>query len=167
MAVGSRGDGGELWFVSLTDGNRGNVASLPRMTEVPAIAEALVFARARAMTVRSLHVPRCLLGADHGHAYDPGADRVKVVTPEATFELRDSRLAGRIHVPACEGCPFEQVCWACARLPEVYGDAEIATARGQAATLRPRRLRPRLRSKTPATAARCSQKLPLRGDKGG
>ena len=132
----------DLWFVSLTDGNRGNVASLPRMTEaVPAIAEALVFARARAMTVRSLHVQRCLLGADHGHAYDPGADRVKVVTPEATFELRDSRLAGRIHVPACEGCPFEQVCPGVRPdYLEVYGDAEIATARGQAATLRPRRL---------------------------
>jgi molybdenum cofactor biosynthesis enzyme MoaA len=132
----------DLWFVSLTDGNRDNVGSLPRMTDaVPAISRALAFARARAMTVRSLHVPRCLLGADHVHAYDPGAERVLVVTPEATFELKDSRLAGRIHVPACEGCPFEQVCPGVRPdYLEVYGDSEVAAARGLAATLRPRRL---------------------------
>ncbi len=132
----------DLWFVSLTDGNRDNVGSLPRMTDaVPAMAEAFGFARAHGMTVRSLHVPRCLLGADHVHAYDPGADRVLVVTPEATFELKDSRLAGRIHVPACGGCPFEQVCPGVRPdYLEVYGDSEVAAARGRAATVRPRRL---------------------------
>jgi cyclic pyranopterin phosphate synthase len=93
------------------------------------------------MTLRSLHVPRCLLGEDHAHAYDPGAERVRVVTPEASFELRDSRLAGRVHVPACGGCPFEQVCPGVRPdYLEVYGDGEIATARGQAPTVRPRRL---------------------------
>ncbi len=132
----------DLWFVSLTDGNRDNVGSLPRMTDaVPAMAEAFGFARAHGMTVRSLHVPRCLLGADRVHAYDPGADRVLVVTPEATFELKDSRLAGRIHVPACGGCPFEQVCPGVRPdYLEVYGDSEVAAARGRAATVRPRRL---------------------------
>lgn len=132
----------DLWFVSLTDGNRDNVGSLPRMTEaMPAISRALTYARAHGMTVRSLHVPRCLLGPDHVHAYDPGADRVQVVTPEATFELKDSRLAGRIHVPACGGCPFEQVCPGVRPdYLEVYGDAEVAAARGQAPTMRPRRL---------------------------
>lgn len=132
----------DLWFVSLTDGNREHVASLPRMSAaVPVMAAAFGFARARGMTLRSLHVPRCLLGDDHGHAFDPGADRVRVVTPEASFELRDSRLAGRLHVPACAGCPFEQVCPGVRPdYLEVYGDAEIAAARGQAPTARPTRL---------------------------
>jgi hypothetical protein len=64
----------DLWFVSLTDHNADNVGSLPRMTDVvPVMAEAFAFARAHAMTLRSLHVPRCLLGDDHPHAFDPGA----------------------------------------------------------------------------------------------
>lgn len=128
----------DLWFVSLTDGNADNPASMPRMTEVvPTMAQAFAFARAHGMQVRSLHVPRCLLGEDHVHAHDPGAARVRVVTPDATFELRRSRLTGQLHVPACEGCQWQERC------PGVredylrrYGDAEIAAARGQAATRR-------------------------------
>lgn len=128
----------DLWFVSLTDANAAHPASMPRMTEVvPVMAEGFAFARARGMTVRSLHVPRCLLGPDHPHAHDPGAGRVRVVTPDATFELRQSRLTGQLHAPACDGCSFRERC------PGVredylrrYGDAEIAAARGQAATRR-------------------------------
>jgi MoaA/NifB/PqqE/SkfB family radical SAM enzyme len=128
----------DLWFVSLTDGNAGNPVSMPRMTEVvPVMAEGFAFARAHGMQVRSLHVPRCLLGDDHPHSHDPGAGRVRVVTPDATFELRHSRLTGQLHVPACAGCAWEASC------PGVredylqrYGDAEIAAARGQAATRR-------------------------------
>ena len=122
-----------LWFVSLTDYNRDNVASMPRMTDVvPFMRRAFVVARELGMDVRSLHVPRCLLGDDADRAWDPGADRVRVVTPEATFELRDSKLAGQMHVPACEGCAYRDAC------PGVrpdyvgrWGDAEIARARGQ------------------------------------
>ena len=132
----------DLWYVSLTDGNRENVGSLPRMSAaMPSVAAALAEARARGITARSLHVPRCLLGADHGHAYDPGAERVRVVTPDATFDLADSRLAGRVHVPACVGCDHRAICPGVRPdYLEVYGDAEIAAARGQAATLRPTRL---------------------------
>lgn len=127
----------DLWYVSLTDGNRDNLASLPRITEVtPVLAEALAEARGAGMTVRSLHIPRCLLGDDRGHAFDPGADRVMVVTPEATFELRDSRLAGHAHVPACEGCEHRAICPGIRPdYLEVHGDAEIAAARGQAPTI--------------------------------
>jgi cyclic pyranopterin phosphate synthase len=120
-----------LWFVSLTDGNRDNVASMPRMTEVvPVMRESFAWARAHDFELRSLHVPRCLLGADAPHALDPGADRVRVVTPDDTFELRDSRLAGHAFVPACDGCPHRSIC------PGIrpdylarYGDSEFAAAR--------------------------------------
>jgi len=122
-----------LWFVSLTDGNRDNLASMPRMVDVvPYVHTALAFAREAQMDVRSLHIPRCLLGDDHVHAWDPGSARVRVVTPEATFELANSKLAGSVYVPACDGCTFRAIC------PGVrtdyiarYGDAEIAAARGQ------------------------------------
>lgn len=121
----------DLWFVSLTDANRDNLASLPRMTEAaPHLAAALAAARALGVEARSLHVPRCLLGPDAGHAWDPGSMRVRVVTPDATFDLADSRLAGRVHVPACQGCPHREAC------PGVrpdylarFGDAELAAAR--------------------------------------
>lgn len=102
----------DFWYVSLTDGNAENVASLPRMSDaVPLVRQALAVAREEGVSARSLHVPRCLLGADAVHAYDPGADRVKVVTPDSTFELDRSKLAGTVHVPACElGCAFRAIC---------------------------------------------------------
>jgi hypothetical protein len=130
-----------LWFVSLTDGNRDQLASLPKMTEaMPFVHEALAFARVRGLDVRSLHIPRCLLGEDAAHAYDPGADRVRVVTPDARFELRDSRLAGQVHVAACEGCDHRALCPGVRPdYLEVYGDAEIAAARGQPPRLSPTR----------------------------
>ena len=102
----------DLYYVSLTDENRDNVESLPRMSDaVPLIREALAVARERGIEARAAYVPRCLLGEDAAHAYDPGADRVKVVTPDATFELHDSKLAGRVHPPACErGCAHRAIC---------------------------------------------------------
>lgn len=131
-----------LWFVSLTDHNRDNVASLPHMVEVvPAMREAFAFARAHDMDVRSLHVPRCLLGEDHGHAWDPAAEGVRVVSPDATFDLRGSRLTGQRHVPACEGCRFESICPGIrADYLDHRGDAEFAAARGRTPTLAPRGL---------------------------
>jgi cyclic pyranopterin phosphate synthase len=121
----------DFGFVSLTDGNQDNLASLPRMSEAaPHLAAALAAARALGLEARSLHVPRCLLGPDAPHAWDPGSTRVRVVTPEQTFDLADSRLFGRVHVPACQGCPHRAIC------PGVrpdylarFGDGEITAAR--------------------------------------
>lgn len=127
----------DLWFVSLTDHNRDNVGSMPRMTEVlPSIAAGIAVAAPLGMRVRSLHIPRCLLAAAGGLepiAWDPAADGVRVVSPDASFDLRDSRLTPDTRVPACAGCRFE------ARCPGIrrdylarYGDTEFAAARGQA-----------------------------------
>ncbi|MGB1274357.1 MAG: radical SAM protein [Nannocystaceae bacterium] len=132
----------DLWFVSLSDANRTNYESMPRMTEVmPAVHEGLAAARSAGITVRSLHIPRCLMADDHVHVHDPGAARVMVVTPEAAFELKDSKLTGQRHVPACVECSFEDVC------PGIrpdyldhYGDAEFAQARGSSPTIPARRL---------------------------
>lgn len=126
-----------VWYVSLTDGNASNVASLPAMSEaVPFMREAFARARTHGIDIKSLHVPRCLLGEDWQHAWDPGTQRVMVVTPDASFELKDSRLAGQQQVAACGGCSFEELC------PGVrpdylarFGDREIAAARGQSPTI--------------------------------
>lgn len=125
-----------LWFVSLTDGNAQNVASMPRMTDVvPAMREAFAYGRANGIEVRSLHVPRCLLGADAAHAWDPGADRVMVVTPEATFELKHSKLAGARHVPACDGCRWRELCPGVRPdYLERYGGTELVAVRADAST---------------------------------
>ncbi|MGE0789844.1 MAG: radical SAM protein [Sandaracinaceae bacterium] len=132
----------DLWFVSLTDNNRDNFDSMPRMTEVvPEIARAMGVAERLGLTVRSLHVPRCLLGAHAAIAYDPAAQRVRVVSPDAEFELSESRLTPQVHVPACDGCPDRPRCRGLRRdYLARYGDAEIAAARGVAPS-RPAALR--------------------------
>jgi len=134
----------DLWYVSLTDGNADNLESLPGMRDVvPVLAAAFGFARAQAITLRSLHVPRCLLGPDHPHAFDPGAARVRVLTPDACFDLRDSRIAGQVQVPACRGCEFAACCPGLR--PDylaVFGDEEVAAARGQAPSMPARRRLP-------------------------
>jgi len=134
----------DLWFVSLTDGNRDNVASMPPMTDVvPFMARAFELADERSLELRSLHVPRCLLGAHADRAFDPAAERVMVVTPDDAFELSDSKLTPQVHVPACEGCADRGRCRGVR--PDylaVYGDREIARARGCAPSLSPRRRLP-------------------------
>ncbi len=132
----------DLWFVSLTDGNRDNLASMPRMTDtLGAIESAAERAEARGVTVRSLHIPRCLLGGRAGLAFDPAADRVRVVSPDAEFELSESRLTPQVHVPACEGCPDRGACRGLRRdYLERFGDAEVAEARGRAPSVAPTRL---------------------------
>lgn len=131
-----------LWYVSLTDGNRDNLASLPRITEaLPAMSEAFERAAAVGLDLRSLHVPRCLLGPHADRAHDPGARRVRVISPEATFDLKDAPLTPGQHVAACRGCEHEAYCPGVRRdYLEVFGDAEIAAARGVAPSLRPTRL---------------------------
>ncbi|EYF00762.1 radical SAM protein [Chondromyces apiculatus] len=94
-----------LWLVSLTDQNQGNVAQLPRITEVAAeVRGACEDARAGGYEVWSLHLPRCFLPGYEAHVRHPGDDLVTVVTPDEVFDLKDSRLAGGVKPEGCVGC---------------------------------------------------------------
>jgi cyclic pyranopterin phosphate synthase len=131
----------DLWFVSLTDGNRDNVASMPRLSEVvPFMARAFDEAREQGMRVRSLHVPRCLLGVHAEHAHDPATGGVRVVTPDDVFELEASKITPRVKVPACDACPERGRCRGLRPdYLERYGDEEVARARGLEPSIPPRR----------------------------
>jgi cyclic pyranopterin phosphate synthase len=101
-----------LWLVSLTDNNRDNTESLPRITEMlPAMRECLDYARANDIEMFSLHVPRCFLGGYEEHVYHPGfGEDVRVVTPDAVFQLSQSRLSGQRKTDRCEGCTWFARC---------------------------------------------------------
>jgi cyclic pyranopterin phosphate synthase len=126
----------DLWYVSLTDANAEHPESLPAMSAaMPHVRAALARARARQMTARSLHIPRCLLGDDAAHAWDPARQGVRVLTPDAVFDLALSKLTPQRFVPACEGCPERSVCSGLrADYLEHFGDGEIASVRGQTAS---------------------------------
>ncbi len=117
----------DLWFVSLTDHNATNLASMPKMSDaVPAIAAARDVAAEHAITLRSLHIPRCILGQHHDLAWDPGAARVKVVSPDATFNLADSPITPQLQVDACNDCRFKSRCPGLRRdYLARYGDGEV------------------------------------------
>lgn len=121
----------DLWYVSLTDNNRDNVASLPSFSDaVPNMRRAFARARERGMDLRSLHVPHCQLGDDVDRAFEPARERVRVVTPDSTFDLSESRLTPNTHVPACEGCARRDICSGVR--PDylaIFGDVEIVRAR--------------------------------------
>ena len=100
-----------LWLVSLTDANADNVASLPRMSDAaPELEACFDAARRDGYEVVSLHVPRCLLPRHLDHVHHPGDERVRVVTPDAVFDLASSRLAGGLKPEACSRCRFHDRC---------------------------------------------------------
>ena len=122
----------DLWFVSLTDGNAARPESMPRMSDaVSIIAEARSRAEHHGMRMRSLHIPPCILGEHADLAFNPALERVRVVSPDAVFDLADSVITPRQHVPACEGCDFRARCGGLRPdYIEQYGDVEVARARG-------------------------------------
>lgn len=134
----------DLWFVSLTDGNANRRESLPRMSEaVPFIAEARARADVHGMRLRSLHIPPCILGQHADLAHNPALERVRVVSPDAVFDLADSAITPREHVPACEGCEHRSQCGGLRPdyLAEL-GDVEVAMVRGMQPSKRGRRRLP-------------------------
>ncbi len=119
-----------LWLLSLTDQATSLTGELPRMTDVaPYLVEAFEGARRGGYEVVSLHVPRCLVAGYEDHVRHPGADRVRVVTPDETFELKDSRLSGGSFPPACTSCRHRPRCAGLrADYAALHGVAEVRPA---------------------------------------
>lgn len=118
-----------LWLVSLTDQNAGRVEQLPKISDtVPFLIEAFDDARRGGYEVFSLHVPRCLLPPAYAnHVRHPGAEGVRVITPDEVFDLTRSRLTGGVK-PAgiCDRCRHTADCPGLRRdYVELYGAREL------------------------------------------
>ncbi|MEM6293856.1 MAG: radical SAM protein [Myxococcota bacterium] len=140
----------DLWFVSLTDANAARPHSMPTLREAVAVLDdARARADARGVRLRSLHIPPCVLGHHADLAYNPTLQRVRVVSPDAVFDLADSAITPRVHVPACDGCEARHRCGGLRPdYLEHYGDEEVALARG-ASPSRAGRTRLPLAAETP------------------
>lgn len=128
-----------LWLVSLTDNNRTNVHQLPRLTDVAAKArEAFEAARRGGYEVHALHVPRCFVPGYEEHVRHPGADLVRVVTPDEVFDLKNSRLTGGVKPAGCEGCRFFDTCPGLRPdYVERYGEGEVRAVPARDGELNP------------------------------
>ncbi len=117
-----------LWLVSLTDQNKPNLESLPKITEmVGSMTRCMDYAREHDLEMLSLHVPRCFIPGYEDHVYHPGfQEDVHVVTPDAVFQLSSSRLSGQTKTDRCEGCKWFDECPGLRDdYLERWGDAEL------------------------------------------
>ena len=118
-----------LWLVSLSDRNRDNLASLPTVSAMrTGIVAAFERGRKLGITVRSRHIPRCMLPGYEDHIADLREDKVLVVTPRATFALWESRISPNTYADKCNGCRYQHGACLGARQDylERWGDAELA-----------------------------------------
>ena len=125
-----------LWLVSLSDRNRDNLASLPMVSQMrPGIEAAFERGRRLGVTVRSRHIPRCMLPGYEEHVVDLREDKVLVVTPRATFALWESRISPNTYAEKCNGCRYQH--GSCLGLRRDYlerwGDVELIPAYDAAA----------------------------------
>ena len=117
-----------LWLVSLSDRNRDNLTSLPMVSQMREGIEA-AFERGNRLgvTVRSRHIPRCMLPGYEEHVVDLRDDKVLVVTPRATFALWESRISPNTYAERCNGCRYQH--GSCLGVRQDYlerwGDAEL------------------------------------------
>jgi len=117
-----------LWLVSLSDRNRDNVESLPRISE---IREDLVraFTKSRELGVKceSRHIPRCMLKGYEEFVRDLRQDRVRVVTPGSVFNLWESEISANKYTEKCAVCRyFEGECMGAREdYLEKFGDDEL------------------------------------------
>src|SRR5262245_17967269 len=117
-----------LWLVSLSDRNKDNLASLLPVSEMrPGIVAAFERGKQLGVTVRSRHIPRCLLPGYEAHVADLREDKVLVVTPRASFALWESKISPNAYAEKCNGCRHQRgVCLGVRRdYLERYGDAEL------------------------------------------
>lgn len=117
-----------LWLVSLSDRNRDNLASLPRVSEMrDGIVAAFERGKALGVTVTSRHIPRCMLRGYEEFVKDLREDRVLVVTPGSRFFLWESAISPTDYSPKCDACPLARsVCLGIRRdYLERWGDGEV------------------------------------------
>ena len=117
-----------LWLVSLSDRNRDNFASLlPVDTMRAGIDAAFERGKQLGVTVRSRHIPRCMLPGYEEHVADLREDKVLVVTPRASFALWESRISPNTYSPKCDGCRHQHgACLGVRRdYLDRYGDGEL------------------------------------------
>ncbi len=117
-----------LWLVSLTDRNRDNLASLPRVTDMrPGIVRAFETARALGVFCESRHIPRCMLPGYEEFVRDLRQDRVIVVTPRSRFRLWESVISANTYTEKCKKCRhYKGICMGARNdYLERYGDDEL------------------------------------------
>jgi len=125
-----------LWLVSLSDRNRDNLESLPMVSEMrEGIVAAFERGKRLGVTVRSRHIPRCMLPGYEEHVVDLRDDKVLVVTPRATFALWESKISPNTYAEKCNGCRYQHgICLGLRRdYLERYGDAELTPTHDAAA----------------------------------
>ncbi len=118
-----------LWLVSLSDRNRDNLESLPMVSQMrEGIVAAFERGKRLGVTVRSRHIPRCMLPGYEEHVVDLRDDKVLVVTPRASFALWESKISPNTYAEKCNGCRYQH--GSCLGLRrdylERYGDAELS-----------------------------------------
>jgi MoaA/NifB/PqqE/SkfB family radical SAM enzyme len=125
-----------LWLVSLSDRNKDNLDSLlPVTTMRDGIFAAFERGKQLGVTVRSRHIPICLLPGHEEHMADLRQDRVLVVTPRATFALWESRISPNAYTEKCIGCRYHHgICLGLRQdYLDRYGDAELRPQPAEAA----------------------------------
>ena len=116
-----------LWLVSLTDRNAAHPESLVPVRRMrPFIYRAFELGRRRGISVLSRHIPPCQLPDYPAHLRDVVAERVLIVTPGATFWLRESAISANTFTPRCEACALRPRCAGVRRdYLARYGDEEL------------------------------------------
>jgi MoaA/NifB/PqqE/SkfB family radical SAM enzyme len=117
-----------LWLVSLSDRNQDNLASLLRVSDMrDGICAAFERGTQLGVTVRSRHIPRCMLPGYEAHVADLREDRVLVITPRTSFALWESRISPNCYTETCAGCRHQHgACLGVRRdYLERYGDGEL------------------------------------------
>jgi MoaA/NifB/PqqE/SkfB family radical SAM enzyme len=117
-----------LWLVSLSDRNKDNLASLLRVSEMrDGICAAFDRGKRLGVTVRSRHIPRCMLPGYEEHVADLREDKVLVITPRTSFALWESRISPNAYTDKCTGCRYQHgACLGVRRdYLERYGDDEL------------------------------------------
>ncbi len=117
-----------LWLVSLSDRNKDNLASLLRVSEMRAgICAAFERGKQLGVSVRSRHIPRCMLPGYEEYVADLREDKVLVVTPRTSFALWESRISPNAYAAKCEGCRHQHgICLGVRQdYLERYGDEEL------------------------------------------